>query len=141
MWLRQVVGKLWPREFSGRSTVSPVPGFDRSPSLVFVSLKVFFGASALVLAALGFFTLERCASDWQGSVRNQLLQELISVEVLDACHGFYRKDYSDFYALIETHMVGVVFPCALVFSIGPFAAEFCTCAGWSAVTVSRGPYG
>ncbi len=91
--LRQGARKLWPHKFTRRSKAPPVPGVGQAPSLVLASVKALFGGIALVVAALGFFTLRSCASAWHGSVPHWLTWTIISYRLSDACQAIFQNGW------------------------------------------------
>jgi photosystem II stability/assembly factor-like uncharacterized protein len=113
-WLmfRQGARKVWPYKLVGRSKTSSIPGVDQPPSFVLASVKVLLGSVALLVAALGFFTLRTCSSAWHRSIPYWLSWAMISYRLSDACQIIYQKSL-DFNGI----SFALFFFAAFVFSI------------------------
>jgi photosystem II stability/assembly factor-like uncharacterized protein len=83
--------KLWPYKFKNKRKAVSLPGVDRAPSLVLAAVKGLSGYIALMLAAVGFYTLRSCATSWHGIVPSWLTGMLISYRFSDSCQAFSLK--------------------------------------------------
>ena len=111
MSLRQGARKLWPHKFSGRSKVSLAPGLHQ-PSLPSAVLKLLAGVVALVVAALGSFTLRQCVSISHGRVPSWLPSSLVGSDLSDGCWSLYNKGWDG-----DSVTLALFFFSAFVFAI------------------------
>jgi photosystem II stability/assembly factor-like uncharacterized protein len=92
-WLlfRHGARKLWPYKFKGKRKSVPVPGVDQAPSLILTIVKGLSGYIALMVTAVGFYTLRSCATSWHGIIPSWLTGTIISYRFSDSCQAFSLK--------------------------------------------------
>lgn len=89
--LRLGMRAMWPHKFSGKRKAVAVPGFGYVPRSVLTFVKGLSGCIALVVAAVGFYTLRSCATVWHGIAPSWLTGTLISYRYTDSCQAFSQK--------------------------------------------------
>ena len=89
--LRLGMRALWPHKFSGRRKTTAVPGFGYVSRGVLAFVKGISGCIALIVAAVGFYTLRSCATAWHGNAPPWLTGTIISYRFSDSCQAFSQK--------------------------------------------------
>ncbi|MGD1108638.1 MAG: YCF48-related protein [Terracidiphilus sp.] len=89
--LRQGTRALWPHRFTGQRKAAPALGVNQASAFVLASVKGISGCIALVVAALGLFSLRSCATAWHGNVPPWLTGTIISYRFSDSCQAYSQK--------------------------------------------------
>ncbi len=89
--LRLGMRAMWPHKFIGPRKGSAIPGVGHLSRGLAALLKGFSGCSALVVAAVGFYSLRSCATAWHGNVPSWLTGVIVSYRLSDSCQAFSQK--------------------------------------------------